>query len=278
MENEIQPSVPSGQPLPQAPISVPPHTNWSKILLFILLGIIVIAGSIFTGIQIGKNMTQDKTLSSVLPTPTIFNQTISPSPTQFQSDTSGIDYKVQIIDALKAGQIIKKINNPSLKLPPDINQAQILNYFQLGDIYFALVMQHSMNVVLNTPKDFSTTFAGILISKQGKSQWVSFTEIKDKGSNNKNNPYYLWTDSNKLLLSVVDQNGAGSGEGIMKLFTFSNGGNWELIGCYYFGGSYNQPSDNGDYFAYSSKLSKQTQKPLTECNNVMLTSDAPSSQ
>ena len=73
------------------------------------------------------------------------------------------------------------------------------------------------------------------------------------------------------MLSVVDQNGAGSGEGIMKLFTFSNNGSWKLTGCYYFGGTYNGSSENGDYFAYSSKLSKQTPKPLTECNNVIIT-------
>lgn len=220
-----------------------------KVILFILLGLVVIAGSVFIGIQINKNETQDNTLPSV-----------------------GLDYNIQIIDVLKAGMVIKKINNPSLKLPPNINEAQILNYFQLGNIYFALVMRSSMNVVLNVPKDHNATFTGILVSKQGEPQWVSFTEIKDKQVNDKNNPYYLWTDSNKLQLSVVDQNGAGSGEGTMKLFTFSNNGNWELTGCYYFGGTYNEPSVDGDYFAYSTKLSKQTPKPLIECNNLTITS------
>lgn len=214
-----------------------------------MLGIVVVVGSIFVGIQIGKNETQNNTLPSV-----------------------GPDYRIQIVDALKTGLTIKKINNPSLKLPPNINEAQILNYFQLGSIYFALVMRSSMNVVLNVPKDYSTTFAGVLVSKPGESQWTGFTEIKDKQVGSKNNPYYLWTDSNKLRLSVVDQNGAGSGEGAMKLFTFSNNGNWELTGCYYFGGTYSDPSADGDYFEYSSKLSKQTPKPLTECKNVIITS------
>lgn len=69
MENEIQPSVPPVQPMPQAPTSVPSHTNWLKILLFVLLGIIIIAGSIFVGIQIGKNQTIDQ--QPVVKQPTI---------------------------------------------------------------------------------------------------------------------------------------------------------------------------------------------------------------
>jgi len=185
------------------------------------------------------------------------------------------DYNAQIIDALNTGQTVKKIDNPLLQPPPNINRNQILNYFQLGNIYFALVMQNSMNVVLNTPKDYTTTFTGILISKQGESQWTSFTKIKDRKSADKNNPYYLWTDSKQLLLSVVDQNGAGSGEGLMKLFTFTSDGSWKLTGCYFFGKTYNTPEISGDYFTYSSKLSKQTSRPLTECDNVILTSFFP---
>lgn len=234
MKNQIRPTL---------QILLVSSTNWARALLFILLGLIVV-GSILVGIQIGKN----------------------------DSDSIRLNYSNQIINILKTGQTVKKINNPSLKLPPDINEAQILNYFQLDNVYFALVMQNSMNVVLNTPKDYNTIFAGVLVSKQGDIQWVSFAEIKDKQANNKNNPYYLWTDSNKLMLSVVDQNGAGSGEGIMKLFVFSGNGDWELKGCYYFGGTYSDPSVDGDYFAYSSILSKQTPNSLNECNNVIITS------
>lgn len=68
MENEIQPSVPPVQPLPQAPNSVPSHTNWSKTLLFILLGCVVITVSVFIGIQIGKSQTSDQQSIVVRPT------------------------------------------------------------------------------------------------------------------------------------------------------------------------------------------------------------------
>ncbi|MDO8551408.1 MAG: hypothetical protein Q7S03_01860 [bacterium] len=83
MENKTQPSVPPVQPISQAPTSIPSHTNWLKILLFILLGIIVIAGSIFTGIQIGKNQTTNQqpmtTQPTSLPTKTAVNPTALPT-------------------------------------------------------------------------------------------------------------------------------------------------------------------------------------------------------
>lgn len=76
MEGEIQSNVPPVQPLPQAPTSAPSHTNWSKILLFILLGIIVIAGSIFAGIQIGKNQITNQQPITVQPT-SLSTQTVA---------------------------------------------------------------------------------------------------------------------------------------------------------------------------------------------------------
>jgi len=57
MENEVQTNIPPIQPLPHTSTSdlTPPSTNWSKVLIFTVLGLIIIAGSIFIGIQIGKN-------------------------------------------------------------------------------------------------------------------------------------------------------------------------------------------------------------------------------
>lgn len=55
MENDIKENIPADQPLPQTTPLVPPSTNWLKLLLFTILGLIVIVGSVFVGIQIGKN-------------------------------------------------------------------------------------------------------------------------------------------------------------------------------------------------------------------------------
>lgn len=80
MENEIQPNIPSVQPFPQAPPVVPPSTNWSKILLFTALGLVVVSGSIFVGIQIGKIQVSNQKLS-VSSTSKMANPTVLPKPT-----------------------------------------------------------------------------------------------------------------------------------------------------------------------------------------------------
>lgn len=70
MENKIQPNIPPVQLAPQSLASVPtpPSTNWSKILIFIVLVLIVVSGSIFIGIQIGKNQVRNTNPITVLPT------------------------------------------------------------------------------------------------------------------------------------------------------------------------------------------------------------------
>ncbi len=91
MENEIQQNIPTDQPPTQipTPIATPVPTNRSKIILFILLGLIVISASIFVGIQIGRKQTSDLRSSLILPTitpsvapkqPTITTPPASPSP------------------------------------------------------------------------------------------------------------------------------------------------------------------------------------------------------
>ena len=184
-----------------------------------------------------------------------------------------LSFTEQIIQSLNNDFTVEEIGNPNLTIPSDINAGQIEKYFKIDNSLFALVLRNSMNVVLKMPIDFIPTFAGVLVARQGDSQWTKLIEIKDTEATNKNNPYYLIVDNQKLLLTIVDQNGAGSGEGIMKVFTLSETGNWILERCYYFGGSYNDPSTDGDYFAFSAKFSKQTSQPIESCNNVQLLSN-----
>jgi hypothetical protein len=54
VDNQTQPTVTPNQPIPQPSPSIP-TTNWSTILLFLVLGLAVIAISIFIGYQIGRN-------------------------------------------------------------------------------------------------------------------------------------------------------------------------------------------------------------------------------
>lgn len=67
MKSEIQPSP-----------AVSTSTNWLKIFTFIVLGLLVVTGSIFIGIQIGKTQISSPKISTVLPT-TLPTQAISPT-------------------------------------------------------------------------------------------------------------------------------------------------------------------------------------------------------
>lgn len=178
----------------------------------------------------------------------------------------------QMSQSLKDGSTIKEIDNPNLILPTDINAGQIKKYFKVDNVLYALVLRNSMNVVLTLPKDFIPSFAGVLTAKQGEDKWTKLAEIKDEKTTDKNNPYYLIIDNKKLLLTVVDQNGAGSGEGKMKVFAFTEKRNWKMEGCYYFGERYSDTSTDGDYFAFSVKFSEQKAQAIESCENVQLIS------
>jgi hypothetical protein len=190
-----------------------------------------------------------------------------------ENNEQKISLTTQIIQSLKNGSVITEISNPNLIVPVDINENQIKKYFKIDTILFALVLRNSMNVTLSLPADFAPTFVGILVAEQEDTQWTKFIEVKDTEEINKNNPYYFMVDKQKLLLTIVDQNGTGSGEGIMTVFALSETENWELESCYYFGGSYNDPSVDGDYFAFSTNFSKQKSQPIESCNNVQLVSN-----
>lgn len=177
----------------------------------------------------------------------------------------------QSYQAINETASVSETASPNLTPPSDINSAQIQKYFKMGDIYFALVQRNSINVWLELPKGFTPSFAGILIAKKDDTTWTKMTEIKDAKPTDKNNPYYLTVKDGKLLLTVVDQNGAGSGEGIMKVFSMTKTASWNLENCYYFGASYSDPSTDGDMFAYSIKFSEQETKPLDSCKNIELT-------
>lgn len=183
-----------------------------------------------------------------------------------------ISLTARINQALQAGDDITEIDNPNLSLPADINAGQIKKYFKIDNILFALVLRNSTNVVLTLPDDFTPSFTGVLAAKQGDMKWVKFSEIEDAKETDKNNPYYLTKENDGLLLTVVDQNGAGSGEGQMKVFKLTEKNEWNLNNCYYFGESYNDAETDGDYFAYSAIFFKQALQPAESCTNARMIS------
>jgi hypothetical protein len=173
----------------------------------------------------------------------------------------------QVYQHIKAGTPIVEIADPQLPLPGDIYPGQIEKYFQVGEINVGLVLRTSSNFMLDLAEGQLPTFSGLLVSAEG-APWRKYLEIRDLQPTDKNNPYYLWAHEGELYLSIVDQNGAGSGEGIMKLVRLSSTGSWEIVGCYYFGGSYVGPGQDSDYFAFSQYLDRHRKEPRELCQNV----------
>lgn len=175
----------------------------------------------------------------------------------------------QINQSLKNHSTIGEIVKPNLVLPPDVNANQITKYFKMDDIQFALVLRNSMNIQQPVPIDFKPSFVGILVAGQNDKQWSKLLEVKDIDVNvsSENNPYYLFIENEKLLLTIVDQNGAGSGEGNMKVFALSEKVGWKLQGCYYYSGVTIKAPINSDSYSFTANLNKQDRQPIETCIN-----------
>lgn len=207
-----------------------------------------------------KTTTADKIISLIkfsLPTATTSPPIKSPQKLSFTA---------RIRQSLMNGFTIEEINNPNLAFPSDVNVGQIEKYFKLDNVLFALVLRNSSNVFL-PGAFFHPSFVGVLAADQGDTQWSKLVKIKGTGQRH-DNPYYLMVNNRELLLTIVDEKGGGSGEGLMKVFALSETGNWMLAGCCDFGASYS--SAKGDYFAFSTKFSEQTLEPIEKCKYVQL--------
>ena len=183
--------------------------------------------------------------------------------------------------ALNDGKTISEITMPNLTLPAGIDKGQIEKTFKIGDLSLALVMQGSMNVALDLPDGFTPTFGGILMADKDATAWSKLLTIKDtdtsgNSSSTGNEPYYLWTTGKELMLSIVDQNGGGSGEGVEKVYSTADGESWTLKGCYSFSGEENPnfatEAEGENYFAYSKELADFKVLAMVTCkDDVTLT-------
>lgn len=151
-------------------------------------------------------------------------------------------------------EVVREIMTPDLAFPTLMNKAQAKKSFEFDDLYLTLVMMPSENLELTLPKDFKPTFKGVLVSgredKQlGNGGWLT---IKDNNKDSTgNNPYYLWAEGDKLLLSIVDENGAKDGEGVQKVYNIIQD-TPKLEGCYAFA----EVEDVMDPLAYSMQLAQ----------------------
>lgn len=100
-----------------------------------------------------------------------------------------------------------------------------------SDIYLTVLRNN-----FNHPIAHSTLFAGVVRRKKMAyvtyGPWDVYVEIKNTSSA-VNNPYHLWFNHDKTYLLLVDDRGAGSGDGTAKVVEIGPN-SWGVIGCYYF--------------------------------------------
>lgn len=127
MENETQ------QNIPQTPPLTPLPTNWSKVLLFTILEFVVVAGSVFIGIQIGKNQTSNQQPIAVQPTAsptqTVANPTAIPAidPTanwqSYSSSKHGFSFKYPLDYEIRVSPVTGNEYNIIVEQKANTNEA-----------------------------------------------------------------------------------------------------------------------------------------------------------
>jgi hypothetical protein len=124
------------------------------------------------------------------------------------------------------------------ELPSDVNQYQIIAYYQLGSIYdFAVIQRPSTNVLIEgLPQSFSPKFVGVLYARNNDTSWhkLARLQIESNINDRQTNPYHLWLANGKLRVSIVDTNGAGSGEGHESVWEYVEREKWTKKACVYY--------------------------------------------
>lgn len=125
-------------------------------------------------------------------------------------------------------------------IPDDIHLAQV--QYKTGE-KFALVWRQSSNTYMpELPSNFKTNFAGVLAWNEIEAKWNRFLEVTDTDGKDfgNNNPMRLtWAGPDGAdqapSLTVVDNNGGGSGEGVAKVFQpiSIDLEKWAVVDCYY---------------------------------------------
>jgi hypothetical protein len=145
-----------------------------------------------------------------------------------------IDY-AGIAKSLDKGDRIKEITmNRSFAMPSSlIDKKQITKYFQLGNFYFAVYQSGGVKENRElVPQNLEQ--AGVLYAKNDDKQWSIFFDLKNKSEADRNNPFYIWNEENKINILIHDLVGANRREGVAKIISSENAGkDWSIDKCFY---------------------------------------------
>ncbi len=158
-------------------------------------------------------------------------------------------------DAVRnGGKVMRRDNVVPRNLPKEIHpeQAQPGSVWQLGDILFFLAKQQSSNVHFEALNYGEADFFGVLVSVDDGSSWQVFYRLRNPdivdGAQRLVNVVGLSVSKHHLFLDVIDDNGAGSGEGHLSRFRTHNGGKrWVRTACTYFMPDYYNAENFDEY-------------------------------
>lgn len=159
-------------------------------------------------------------------------------PDQLVSDADASVFK-NITTQLKRSKLLEIDQPGTISFSStDVGRNQPVRYFKLGDMYLML-SAHPGSLSLATDFSRPAENTGIwYASSSTAAHWQPLTVLSNS-SWIQNNPFYLWSSKGKLNLLAIDGRGAGSGEGLAKVLTSSNGGaNWKITRCFYYGGNF----------------------------------------
>lgn len=126
---------------------------------------------------------------------------------------------------------------PHLALPNGVYKQQVYiepkyidNFYEYDGRYFAVYFQSNINF----PIEKDNGGSGILVANMADISWGKFIDIVDTNQAD-NNPILFWRESGVFYALIVDDRGAGSGDGIAKLVEINESGReFTTLKCFYY--------------------------------------------
>lgn len=152
------------------------------------------------------------------------------------------DSKYQSLGVIEVKSLIEIITGDfQIKnLPGDVLTEQIGSKYSVSGNIYAFALQNNANFNIPALAGKTVKWHGVLRSTDGGESWNKFFTITNPldpklGNEIKYNPVGGFLENSKMYIDIVDDRGAGSGEGnLIRFSTSDNGEKWIEEGCYYF--------------------------------------------
>lgn len=155
----------------------------------------------------------------------------------WKADASAKD---AVISQLTAGNKIREVAAPrKAAVPSDIYPPQLVKFFELGDIQFAIVQVLS-GVGLGRWDQQTTLNSGIWYIDKDDAMWKPLIVlVQSESYRPHNNIFDFWNEGNQVYILMADSYGGGSGDGTAKILSSTELDNdWSINRCLYLSGGF----------------------------------------